>query len=198
MAKLAVVQKTPIFLDKEKSIVSAVNSIEEAATNGAGLVIFTEAFIPGYPSWIWRLRPGGDWNVSEELHKRLLNSAVTINSDDLEPLYAAALEHQVTIVCGIEVGRYAFIAAGAIAVKDVPEYALITGVPGRQSGWMSRHGHILHPSTGGHAVCPESKFEYKLEDGKLRCLSFDDDTALPDDLAVGLRDYQSFKDNADQ
>ena len=102
MAKLAVVQKTPVFLDKEKTIASAVNSIEEAAANGAGLVIFTEAFIPGYPSWIWRLRPGADWNVSEELHKRLLNSAVTINSDDLEPLYAAALKHQITVVCGIE------------------------------------------------------------------------------------------------
>ena len=102
MAKLAVVQKTPVFLDKEKTIASAVNSIEEAAANGAGLVIFTEAFIPGYPSWIWRLRPGADWNVSEELHKRLLNSAVTLNSDDLEPLYAAALKHQITVVCGIE------------------------------------------------------------------------------------------------
>lgn len=102
MAKLAVVQKTPVFLDKEKSIASAVGSIKEAVAGGADLVVFTEAFIPGYPSWIWRLRPGGDWNASEELHARLLNSAVNMDSNDLEPLFDAARKHKVTVVCGIE------------------------------------------------------------------------------------------------
>lgn len=102
MTKLAVVQKNPVFLDKEKSIASAVNSITEAAENDADIVIFTEAFIPGYPSWIWRLRPGGDWNLSEELYNRLLENSVNLESGDLAPLYEAALKHHVTVVCGIE------------------------------------------------------------------------------------------------
>lgn len=102
MSKLAIVQKAPVFLDKQKTIEVAVATVEEAAKNGAEMVVFTEAFIPGYPTWIWRLRPGGDWNVSEELHERLLNNAVVMESDDLEPLYKAAKKHNVTIVCGIE------------------------------------------------------------------------------------------------
>ena len=102
MSRLAIVQKAPVFLNKEKTIDVAVATVEEAAMNGAELVVFTEAFIPGYPTWIWRLRPGGDWNVSEELHERLLKNAVVMESNDLAPLYAAAKKHKVTIVCGIE------------------------------------------------------------------------------------------------
>ncbi|MGB5520261.1 MAG: carbon-nitrogen hydrolase family protein [Gammaproteobacteria bacterium] len=102
MTKLAIVQKPPVFLNKTKTIELAVESVAEAAENGAELIVFTEAFIPGYPTWIWRLRPGGDWNLSEELHERLLNNAVNIDSDDLNPLRSAAKQFQVTIVCGIE------------------------------------------------------------------------------------------------
>jgi len=102
MTKLAIVQKPPVFLNKLKTIELAAESVTEAAKNGAELIIFTEAFIPGYPTWIWRLRPGGDWNLSEELHERLLNNAVNIESDDLNPLLSAAKDNQVTIVCGIE------------------------------------------------------------------------------------------------
>ena len=72
MTQIAIVQTPPVFLDKHKTIQLAVEMVEEAASNGAELVVFTEAFIPGYPTWIWRLRPGGDWNLSEELHARLL------------------------------------------------------------------------------------------------------------------------------
>lgn len=102
MSKLAIVQKAPVFLDKIKTIQLAVATVEEAAANGAELVVFTEAFIPGYPTWIWRLRPGGDWNLSEELHARLLKNAVVMETDDLNPLYTAAKKYNVTIVCGIE------------------------------------------------------------------------------------------------
>ena len=102
MTKLAIVQKAPAFLDKKKTIELAVASIEEAAANGADLVVFAEAFIPGYPAWVWRLRPGGDWGISEELHQRLLNNAVNVDSSDLDPLYEAARKHQLTIVCGME------------------------------------------------------------------------------------------------
>lgn len=102
MTQLALVQKAPVFLDKQKTIELAVTTVEEAAARGARLVVFTECFIPGYPAWIWRLRPGGDWNLSEELHHRLLNNAVNMNSSDLAPLFEIARKHQLTIVCGIE------------------------------------------------------------------------------------------------
>ncbi|MCW8893337.1 MAG: carbon-nitrogen hydrolase family protein [Deltaproteobacteria bacterium] len=102
MTKVAIVQKAPVFLDKEKSIELAVTSVKEAAAMDSDLVVFTEAFIPGYPAWVWRLRPGGDWNLSEELYKRLFDNSVNMESDDLLPLYEAAREHAVTIVCGIE------------------------------------------------------------------------------------------------
>ena len=101
MAKLAIVQKAPVFLDKEKTIARAVDLVKEVAGAGAELVIFSEAFIPGYPAWIWRLRPGGDWGVSEQAHARLLQNAVTIEGDDSVPLYEAARRHKVTIVCGM-------------------------------------------------------------------------------------------------
>ena len=102
MPKLAIVQKAPVFLDKTKSIELAIASVKEAAAKKVDVVIFTEAFIPGYPTWVWRLKPGGDWTLSEELYKRLFDNAVNLESDDLLPLYAAAREHEVTIVCGIE------------------------------------------------------------------------------------------------
>ena len=102
MTQLAVVQKAPAFLDKYKTIAIAVAAVEEAAAKGAELVVFTEAFIPGYPTWVWRLRPGGDWNLSEQLHEQLLNNAVNLASDDLAPLLDAARKFKVTIVCGIE------------------------------------------------------------------------------------------------
>lgn len=102
MTQLAIVQRPPVFLDKQKTIELAVSSIREAAGNGADLVVFTECFISAYPAWVWRLRPGLDWDLSSALHQRLLRSAVNLDSDDLVPLYEAAKKYQLTIVCGIE------------------------------------------------------------------------------------------------
>ena len=101
MPKIAVVQKSPIFMDKEKTITLTVDSVREAASSGAKLVIFTEAFIAGYPAWIWRLRPGGDWALCEEIHALLLDSAVDLESEDLRPLLDIAAKLNVTIVCGM-------------------------------------------------------------------------------------------------
>ena len=101
MAKIAVVQQAPVVLNKEKTIQEAVAMTDEAAANGAKLIIFPEAHIPGYPAWIWRLRPGGDWGLSEEIHARLLDNSVNLESDDMVPLYDAAKKHQVTIMCGM-------------------------------------------------------------------------------------------------
>ncbi len=102
MAKLAIVQKPPVFLNKERTIASAASSVNEAASEGAKLVIFTEAFIPGYPAWVWRLRPGGDRGLSEELYSRLLENAVSLESDDLAALYEAARKCNATVVCGMD------------------------------------------------------------------------------------------------
>ncbi len=99
-----------------------------------------------------------------------------------------------TVVCGIELGRYCFIAAGAVVTRDVPDYALVVGNPGRQKGWMSRHGQRLPaPDHLGVMVCPESGFHYRLdEDGRLRCLDLDEEACLPAELGVGSRPYRDF------
>ena len=70
-----------------------------------------------------------------------------------------------TIVCGHDIGKFAFIGAGAVVTKNVPDYALLVGNPARQLGWMSEFGHRLEFDKNGIAVCPESKQEYKLENG---------------------------------
>lgn len=101
MKKIAVIQKPSEFLDKQRSVSLAVTCIETAAQNGAELAVFTEAFIPGYPAWLWRLRPGMDWNTSEALYQRLLGNAVDLSSDDLQPIYQAARQHRINVVCGI-------------------------------------------------------------------------------------------------
>jgi UDP-2-acetamido-3-amino-2,3-dideoxy-glucuronate N-acetyltransferase len=98
-----------------------------------------------------------------------------------------------TIVCGIILGRYSFIAAGAVVAKDVPDYGFIIGVPGRQKGWMSRHGHLLHFDEVGIAICPESTFRYQLENNQVRCLDLDEEAPLPEPLTLGEKTYDEFK-----
>lgn len=102
MSKVAVIQKAPVVLNRDACVTRAVELLDQAASQGAQLVVFTEAFIPGYPAWIWRLRPGSDWGTNEALHQRLLANAVDLESDQLEPLYRAAAAHQVTVVCGLQ------------------------------------------------------------------------------------------------
>jgi len=101
MSKVAIIQDAPCVLDKVETIKKAAELINSVSALGAKLIIFPEAFIPGYPAWIWRLRPGGDYSVSEELHIRLLNNAVDLSSDDLKPMLEAAKNNDVTLVCGI-------------------------------------------------------------------------------------------------
>ena len=101
MPKLAVIQRPPVYLNRDKTISGAIDGIREAAAGGARLVIFPEAFIAGYPAWIWRLRPGPDSGVSTQLHSRLLENAVSLKRGDLLPLTEAAREYDVTVVCGM-------------------------------------------------------------------------------------------------
>ena len=78
----------------------------------------------------------------------------------------ASIGANATIVCGNEIGEFAFIGAGTVVTKNVPAYALFVGNPGRQTGWMSEYGHRLHFDDSGIAVCPESHEKYRLtEDG---------------------------------
>jgi len=79
----------------------------------------------------------------------------------------ATIGANATIICGITIGSYAFIGAGAVVTKNIPDYALVVGNPARQTGWMSEYGHKLKFSTEGLAVCPESKEKYRLENGKV-------------------------------
>lgn len=99
--KIAVIQNPPVLLDLAATIARAVASIEEVAQAGAELAVFPEAFLPGYPSWVWRLRPGGDLSLSGEIHDRLRNNAVDLDSGVLAPILEAAREHRITVVCGM-------------------------------------------------------------------------------------------------
>jgi UDP-2-acetamido-3-amino-2,3-dideoxy-glucuronate N-acetyltransferase len=80
----------------------------------------------------------------------------------------ASIGANATIVCGNEIGEFAFIGAGAVVTKDVPAFALIVGNPGRHVGWMSEYGHRLHFDEKGIAICPESHEKYELtHDGRV-------------------------------
>ncbi|MBS1554605.1 MAG: N-acetyltransferase [Bacteroidetes bacterium] len=79
----------------------------------------------------------------------------------------ASIGANATIVCGNDIGQYAFIGAGAVVTKNVPDYALVMGNPARQTGWMSEYGHRLKFDSSGMATCPESGEKYFLKDGKV-------------------------------
>jgi UDP-2-acetamido-3-amino-2,3-dideoxy-glucuronate N-acetyltransferase len=80
----------------------------------------------------------------------------------------ASIGANATIVCGHDIGEYAFIGAGSVVTKHVPDYALVVGNPARQIGWMSEYGHRLNFDENGIAICPESNEKYKLEENKVR------------------------------
>ncbi len=71
-----------------------------------------------------------------------------------------------TIICGVEIGEYALIGAGAVVTKNIEPFALVVGNPSKQIGWVSEYGHRLNFDNEGLAKCPESKEEYKLIDGR--------------------------------
>lgn len=107
----------------------------------------------------------------------------------------ATIGANATIVCGTTLGRYCFIAAGTVVTKDVPDYALVMGNPGRQKGWMSRHGHILrNPDANGVMKCPESGFRYQeTAPATLRCLDLNEETMLPEKMRKSSVSYDELK-----
>lgn len=100
-----------------------------------------------------------------------------------------------TIVCGVTLGRYCFVAAGAVVTKDVPDYAFIKGVPGKQQGWISRHGHpLVSRDEHEHLVCPETGYRYQLINNRiLRCVDLDEESPLPENVTKGERGYREFE-----
>ena len=107
----------------------------------------------------------------------------------------ATIGANATIVCGVTIGRYAFVGAGSVVTKSVPDYALMVGNPARQIGWMSRHGHRLNAADAqGVMHCPETGYRYKeTAHGILECLDLDEEAALPTALAKGSKGYKEFK-----
>jgi UDP-2-acetamido-3-amino-2,3-dideoxy-glucuronate N-acetyltransferase len=92
----------------------------------------------------------------------------------------ASVGANATIVCGTTIGRFAFIAAGAVVTRDVPDYALMKGVPARQTGWMSRHGYpLVKDNALGIWVCPASGWRYQEQaGGGLVCLNQAEESPL--------------------
>jgi UDP-2-acetamido-3-amino-2,3-dideoxy-glucuronate N-acetyltransferase len=100
-----------------------------------------------------------------------------------------------TIVCGVTVGRYAFIGAGTVVNKDVPDYSLMVGNPARKIAWVSRHGQRLGaPDAEGVMRCPESGLRYKETAGVLKCLDLNEEAPLPAEMTKGTKTYRQFKD----
>lgn len=80
----------------------------------------------------------------------------------------ASIGANATIVCGHDIGEFAFIGAGAVVTKNVPAFALLVGNPARQIGWMSEYGHRLDFDANGNAICPESAQKYSLENNLVK------------------------------
>ena len=100
-----------------------------------------------------------------------------------------------TVVCGTTIGRYAFVAAGAVVTKDIPDYGLAVGVPGRVVGWIGRHGvRLNNPDREGVMTCPESALRYReAQPGVVRCLDLDEEAPLPRNLREGEKPYRDFR-----
>ncbi len=94
-------------------------------------------------------------NRKDQYEKTLVKKGATIGANS-------------TIVCGITLGDFCFVGAGAVVIRDVKHYALIVGNPGKQIGWMSEFGHRLNFDEQGYAICPESKEKYQLVDDHVK------------------------------
>jgi nitrilase len=99
--RVAVVQHPPVALNRPKTLARGVELLEEAAASGAKLVSFPETWVPGYPEWVWRLRPGDDYGLSGDIHKRLLENSVDLKAGQLKSIQSAARRLKLTVSIGI-------------------------------------------------------------------------------------------------
>ncbi|RZL46673.1 MAG: N-acetyltransferase [Pedobacter sp.] len=120
-----------------------------------GVVCEDDVFLG--PSMVFTnvINPRSAVNRKEEYKKTLVKKGASIGAN-------------ATIVCGNNIGRYAFVGAGAVITKEIPDFALFVGNPAKQIGWVSEYGHRLTFDDVGKAVCSETKDEYILQDGKVR------------------------------
>ncbi len=109
--RAAIVQRPPVLLHRDETIARVLDGLEEAAAAGAGLVVFPETYVPGYPEYVWRLTPGGDYDLSREIHGRLLENAVDLEADDLLPVREATARHGATVLLGVHERDSAFSRA---------------------------------------------------------------------------------------
>jgi UDP-2-acetamido-3-amino-2,3-dideoxy-glucuronate N-acetyltransferase len=109
----------------------------------------------------------------------------------------ATIGANATVVCGVTIGRYAFIGAGTVVTKNVPDYGMVIGNPGKHVGWMSRHGHRLSFDAEGFAKCSESGFKYRLKGDADRaivfCLDLNEEETLLPQFTVGEKCYSYYK-----
>ena len=142
MARVAVIQQPPVLLDRCATLERAVGLLAQAAREGATLVVFPESFVPGYPSWIWRLAAGRDGARMAELHARLLEQSVDLDGGGLAPLCEAARAHGVTVVCGVAERDAAFSRA------TLYNTVVVVGADGRL---LNRHRKLM-PSNAERMV----------------------------------------------
>src|SRR5437764_14335145 len=98
---VAIVQRPPVLLDRDATLKAAIGHLHEAADGGAKLAVFPETYLPGYPVWVWSLRPGADYDLSQRIHAELIDNAVDLEADGLALLRTAAAERAVTVVIGV-------------------------------------------------------------------------------------------------
>ncbi len=98
--RISVVQEPPVYLDRDKSIAKACDLIEASSHEGAEMVVFPEAWLPGYPTFVWRFAPGVGMGKTDELYARLQDNSVDLSRDGLAAIQAAAREFGVVVVIG--------------------------------------------------------------------------------------------------
>ncbi|MFW5892224.1 MAG: acyltransferase [Bacteroidota bacterium] len=130
------------------------NKVQNNVSVYTGVICEDDVFMG--PSMVFTnvINPRSGVNRKDQYAKTLVRKGATIGAN-------------ATIVCGIELGRYCFIGAGAVVIKDVPDYALVVGNPSKHIGWMSEYGHRLKFDENNIAVCPESGEKYELKNNQI-------------------------------
>jgi nitrilase len=132
--QIAIVQQPPVLLKLEETLARGVELIAEAAGHGARLISFPETWVPGYPEWLWRLRPGEDFELTGEIHRRLLENAVDLDRGQLEPIQKAARENGVVVSIGINERD------GAFSRGTLYNTVVLVGADG---GILNRHRKLM-------------------------------------------------------
>lgn len=126
MTKIAIVQQPPVYLDLGKTIVRAVKLIEDAAHEGAQLVVFPEAWFPGYPTFIWRLSPGAGMGKTDELYTRLQANSIDLSRGDMAPLQEAAKQRSKTRLSSSLAIRSSTARSVAVPCSTVASSSMLT------------------------------------------------------------------------